>query len=337
MAKITLAMWSTHGPILNTTPDEWLLRVPFDKKIRHWFKGRQYSYEELLELRGDENLAAAISLDERTRRHARCQAGIEALADLWEQHKPDVAIIMGNDQRELIAESMQPMFALYHGDTFWQKPLDHAREAKLSPGIKETEWAYRPDEDVTWPGLPGLASHMFGCAQREGFDLAAIREWPDTHPEHWHIGTPHAFAWIIRRIMRDRPVPILPVFTNTFHAPNQPTATRCFEFGEFVRRAVETWGDDKTVAVFGSGGMSHFVINEELDQRVLDAIQARDRETLVAVSQDELMQGTSELRNWISTAGIAFGTDLSGDVIDYVPCYRTEAGTGTAQGFVCWT
>lgn len=329
-------MWSTHGPILNTTPEEWLLRVPFDKRISHWYRGKQYSFDDLAELRRHENLAEAISIDERTRRHAECQQGVEALADLWEQHKPDVAVIMGNDQRELIAESMQPMFALYHGESFWQKPLDHHREEKLSPGIKETEWAYRPDEDVEWPGAPELASHMFRCAQAEGFDLTAIKEWPDTAEDHWHIGTPHAFAWIIRRVMRDDPVPILPVFTNTFHPPNQPTAKRCFEFGEFVRRVIESWDTDKSVAVFGSGGMSHFAINEELDHRVLDAIQARDKDTLTAVTQEELMQGTSELRNWISTAGIAFGTELHGEVIDYIPCYRTEAGTGTAQGFVCW-
>ena len=29
--------------------------------------------------------------------------------------------------------------------------------------------------------------------------------------------------------------------------------------------------------------------------------------------------------------------ELEGDVIDYVPCYRSEAGSGTAQGFIAWT
>ena len=31
-----------------------------------------------------------------------------------------------------------------------------------------------------------------------------------------------------------------------------------------------------------------------------------------------------------------FETSLQGEMIDYVPCYRSEAGTGTANGFVCW-
>ena len=32
------------------------------------------------------------------------------------------------------------------------------------------------------------------------------------------------------------------------------------------------------------------------------------------------MDGTSELRNWISAAGCLFGTELSGDPLTYQPC-----------------
>jgi OH-DDVA oxygenase len=51
-----------------------------------------------------------------------------------------------------------------------------------------------------------------------------------------------------------------------------------------------------------------------------------------------MVDGTSELLNWIAAAGCLFQvTDLDGGPIDYVPCYRSEAGTGTAQGFITWT
>ena len=71
MATITLGMCTTHGPILNTTPEEWMLRVPFDHKTRHWFRNKEYAFDELVELRKHENFAAQITLEERTRRHAR--------------------------------------------------------------------------------------------------------------------------------------------------------------------------------------------------------------------------------------------------------------------------
>lgn len=337
MADISLGIWTTHGPTLNTTADEWMLRAPYDKEKIHWFKGEQYKFDELVELRKDEKLAAAITQQERERRVELCQQAIEKLAVAWEENKPDVAVIFGNDQRELILDSLQPMFSVYHGESFWQKPLTPEQMEQVPAGIKETEWAYRPDVPVEWPGLPELADHVFASALEEGFDVGAIRSWPTMPESHFHMGTPHAFSWIIRRVMRDNPVPILPLFTNTFFPPNQPLANRCYEFGDFIGRAIESWDQNKKVGVFASGGLTHFVIDESADHELMDAIQARDADYLRAVPQNILMDGTSEFRNWIGASGALFRTDLSGDVVDYIPCYRTEAGTGTANGFITWT
>lgn len=335
MAKITLGMWSTHGPILNTTPEEWMLRVPHDHKVKHWFRNKEYTFDQLVELRKHENFAERITLEERTRRHALCQEGVARLAEIWKREKPDVAVIMGNDQRELIQDSMQPAITVYHGDTFWQKPIDEDRQSRLSVGIKESEWAYRPHEPVVWPGLPDLANLTFEMAQDAGFDLASSKSWPDTGNHH-HIGTPHAFSWVIRRVMEDHAVPILPIIINTFFPPNQPTARRCFAFGEFMGKVIKAWKQDVKVAVFGSGGLTHFTVDEEFDMALLKALEQRDPRFLCSVPQTTLMQGTSEIRNWIAAAGALFGTELRGETIGYVPCYRTVAGTGTAQGFVSW-
>jgi OH-DDVA oxygenase/3-O-methylgallate 3,4-dioxygenase len=228
------------------------------------------------------------------------------------------------------------MFTVYHGDTFWHKPLTEQQENMLPPGIRETEWAYRPDEPLEWQGLPDLAELIFQHASVRGFDLAASKTWPNMEG-HYHSGTPHAFSWVINRIMRNKVVPILPIITNTFFPPNQPRAKRCFEFGEFVAEVVKEWGGDKKIAVFGSGGLSHFAIDEKLDLDFMNAVQLRDSHYLKQIPQDVLMSGTSELRNWISASGIVFGSDLKGSIIDYVPCYRSSAGTGTGQGFICWT
>jgi hypothetical protein len=336
MAEINLGLWSTHGPILNTTPEEWMLRVVNDKRIPHWFRGEKYSFEDLIELRRDENFAEKITLEERTLNHARCQEGIAKLAESWKAVKPDVAVIMGNDQRELVLPSLQPMFTIYHGDTFWQKSLPASRSEKLPIGIKESEWAYRPEEEQEWPGLPDLANEVLAKSLDAGFDFAASDAWPDMAEDHHHIGTPHAFSWVIRRVMEDLAVPILPIITNTFFPPNQPTAKRCFEMGEFVGKCIREWDSDLKVAVIGSGGMSHFTIDENLDNGFMQALASRDKDFLTSIPQNILMQGTSEMRNWIAAAGALFDSNLKGDNIDYIPCYRSEAGTGTAQGFVVW-
>ena len=83
--------------------------------------------------------------------------------------------------------------------------------------------------------------------------------------------------------------------------------------------------------------MSHFVINEEFDHSFLEAIQSRDAEFVKGINPNLMKDGTSELLNWVSASGCLFQSDLQGEVIDYVPCYRTLAGSGTAQGFLAWT
>ena len=337
MAKIVLGMWTTHGPQLNTTPEQWMLRVPADQRRSHWYKGKLHAFEELVEMRHGEHLEEQITLEARTAHHTACQAAIAKLADVWAHVRPDVCVIFGNDQRELMLPALQPAYTVYYGDTFWNGPMSEHRAARLPPGIAEGERPNRPAERTEYPGLPDLAKRLFTAGIDEGWDFAASNEWPEHGPDHHHVGTPHAFAFIIRRVMNDAAVPILPIITNTFFPPNQPRPWRCFELGQLVHGVIDAWDSDLRVAVIGSGGMTHFVINEEFDRQMLSAVQSRDEQFLRNIDPNMMKDGTSELLNWVSASGCLFQTELSGDVIDYVPCYRTAAGSGTAQGFVTWT
>src|SRR5207247_1646544 len=111
---------------------------------------------------------------------------------------------------------------------------------------------------------------------------------------------------------------------------------RCYEFGESLRKAIESWDSDKRVAVVASGGLTHFVIEEDLDQDVLAAMKAKDVDKLTSLPPTRFNAGTSEIRNWIATAAVMNGTGLEMQLVDYVPCYRSEAGTGNAMGFAQW-
>lgn len=82
--------------------------------------------------------------------------------------------------------------------------------------------------------------------------------------------------------------------------------------------------------------MSHFVIDESFDRLIFASLEARDSDRLCSISEDYLQSGTSELKIWIAAAGCLFDTDLTCGIVDYVPCYRSEACTGTANGWVAW-
>jgi len=337
VAEIVLGLWTTHGPQLSTTPEQWMLRLPADRARRHWYKGQQFSFDELAELRTGEGLVEKATLAARTANHAACQAAIEKVAQIWADIRPDVCVIFGNDQRELMLPPCQPAFTVYYGATFWNGPLPAERAAKLPPGIAEAEWANRPERLTQYEGLPALAKRLIEAGLDAGWDFAASDEWPEHPGDHHHVGTPHAFAYILRRVMNDVAIPTLPLITNTFFPPNQPRPWRCFELGQLVHSVLSAWEEDVRVAVIGSGGMSHFVINEDFDRDLIAAITQRDAGWLRAIEPALMKDGTSELLNWISAAGCLLDTRLDGALIDYVPCYRSEAGTGTAQGFMAWT
>lgn len=336
MAQIVLGMWTSHGPTLSTDPDQWLLRIRADKQRKHPFRCNLYGFEELIELRKEENLKNKITLEERTRRHGACQSAITAMADKFMEISPDVAVIFGNDQRELFLEDIQPAMTIFGGEKTWDQPASEESAKRMPPGIHEAEAGHSPPEYREYPGLPQLANHILKSAMQENFDLAYSTELPK-HPEHWSIGIPHAFGFVYRQIMRDKVIPNVPVISNTFFPPNQPTARRLFQLGRVVGQAINSWESDQRVVVFGSGGMSHFVIDEEFDQMFFEAFRNRDAEKLTSIPEEYFQSGTSELKNWVAAAGALFETNLSGDIVDYVPCYRSEAGTGTANGFVYWT
>jgi hypothetical protein len=121
---------------------------------------------------------------------------------------------------------------------------------------------------------------------------------------------------------------------NAYYAPNQPTARRCLAFGQALRRAIESWEQDAAVAVVASGGLSHFVVDEALDARVLDAIRERDTVTLSEIPQRFLRSGTSEIRNWIAAAGALEHLEM--ELVDYIPAFRSPVGTGVGMAFATW-
>lgn len=116
--------------------------------------------------------------------------------------------------------------------------------------------------------------------------------------------------------------------------PNVPSAARCWRFGQALRRAVEAMPDDLRVAVVASGGLSHFVVDEDLDQKLLRAMAQGDAETLASIPRAALNSGSSEILNWITLAGAASPLRMQWHA--YHPLDRTPAGTGVGAAFGVW-
>lgn len=329
MAKIVLGIGTSHGPMLSTPPEQWDLRVVADKGMQHPFRGQTYGFDELVALRASERIDQQITLDVWRTRHAQCRRAISELARLYDEVNPDIAVIMGNDQMEIFNADLVPAFSVLWGQEIINSEYSAERLAQLPPGVAVSVPGHIPPGGAVHAAVPELGRHLTEHLIGQEFDITALKRLPGDE-------TPHAFGFVFRQIMSDRVVPTVPVLVNTFYPPNQPTAKRCADFGGALFKAIEAWDSDLRVAVFASGGLTHFTIDEELDRLMLSAITEGDISRITRVPETHFQAGTSEMKNWIPVAAAMQAGGFKPTVVDYVPCYRSLAGTGNAMAFVHW-
>jgi len=162
-------------------------------------------------------------------------------------------------------------------------------------------------------------------------ELNSVRETP-MHDQ----GLPHGFAFIVKRLYNMQPRPILPVIQNTCYPPNTPSARRSYQFGQALGAAIAAWDEPARVAVIASGGLSHFVVDEELDRTLLGALERKDGQTLQTLPKERLFSATSESLNWVTLGGVFEKEPHNFELLDYVPVYRTPANTGGGWAFGRW-
>lgn len=334
MAEVVCALACSHGPLLATPPDMWDLRAGADRENkRHWYRGRQMGYATLLAER-QPGFHDEASLPQRQLRHDACQRALDEMARRFRAARPDVAIILGNDQREVFREDLTAGFTVYAGDEIPNTPLSEEQVRRLPPGVAVAEEGHCPPGGAIYPGDRRTAESLVQALVAESFDVAVSYRLPGG-ADRQH-GIPHAFGFIYRRIMEDAPPPSVPVFTNVGVPPNRPLTRRCLQMGHALAKGIAALPSDLRVAIVASGGFTHFVVDEELDRRILDAMRRGDEAALAAVPESHFEGNTCEIKSWYPLVAAMNDLGRRMEVIDYVPCYRTEAGTGSGMAFASW-
>ncbi len=326
MADIVLVLASSHSPALCMEPPAWVARVNDDKTLRQLIdtRGRTVDYAELLAA-ASPAIAAEIAPEKLAARHAQNQHAVAATKAALAAAKPDVLIMIGDDHGEAYPADNMPALAVYDGETI----------------------PYRPNKITTWPYAPALKSALWYGTEPKAYPVAAalarrlvadlVEAGFETHRSHTYapgVSMSHAFAFVYHRLMPAPPIPTIPIHINTYFPPNQITPARCVELGRTLRTIVAGWDPKQRVAILGSGGLSHFVVDEAMDRAFLDALARRDVQAMTGIPRAKLDSGNSELRAWMAAAGAA--EPLAMRLIDYVPCYRSPAGTGCGMAFATW-
>ena len=319
MADIVLGIGTSHSPMLSTPHEAFAGHRERDQQ-------RVPEFAALVRERA-ERVAPELAPAVTAARHAANQAALATLAAVLADAALDALVIIGDDQGEWFSVDSQPALCIYWGEAVESLPPPVER---MAPSLRLGYWGYYGDgANRSYPVDAALGRHLIESLTRDhGFDVAHIR----VQPRHAPFG--HAWSFVHQRLMNGNTIPIVPVLLNTYYPPNQPTPKRCYHLGRALRQAIEAWPGARRVGVLGSGGLSHFVVDEALDRHVLDILARRDAGAVAALPLNRLNSGNSEIRNWIAAAGALEG--LAMRLVDYVPCYRSEAGTGCGMAFAIW-
>lgn len=181
-------------------------------------------------------------------------AGYQASRQWLRQHQPDVVFLVFNDHATAFSLDLIPTFAL-------------ATAAEFQPA--DEGWGRRPVPPVV--GHPELGAHIAQSVIQSDFDLAIVNKMDVDHgltvPLSLLCGQPA--RWPFR---------VIPFAVNVVHYP-VPSGRRCFQLGQAIRRAIESYDEPLNVQIWGTGGMSHQLqgpraglINKAWDTQFLDRL-----------------------------------------------------------------
>jgi Catalytic LigB subunit of aromatic ring-opening dioxygenase len=329
MASIVLGLGASHTPLLTLSSEQWAHRAEADyaNPRLNLSDGRWLSYAELLAEVGP-RYGEQISAEQLKRKAELCDAALDHLADALEAAQPDVVLIVGDDQTELFSAANQPAFAVFHGETMVM--LDKFSSEGTPTWMQQMGRAYLMDQKHSLATAPDMARSLIEGLMDLDIDVASVVGLQN--PKGSGFG--HAFGFIVQRLFRGRAIPVLPVLLNTYYPPNVPTARRCYDLGQAVAKVLQGLASDQRVAIVASGGLSHFVVDEALDRRVLKAMVEGNAAALRAIPRPALHSGSSEILNWVLAAGALAGLSVSWH--EYQALYRTPAGTGVGAAFCIW-
>lgn len=189
--------------------------------------------------------------------------GYEFSKQWLKDNTPDVIFLVFNDHATAFSLEMIPTFAI-------------GTAAQFTPA--DEGWGPRPVPTVI--GHPELASHIAQSVIQQDFDLTIVNKMDVDHgltvPLSLMCGQPD--AW---------PCPVIPFAVNVVQYP-VPSGRRCYQLGQAIRRAVESFDKPLKVQIWGTGGMSHQLqgpraglINKDFDNAFLDQLIS-DPATLAA-------------------------------------------------------
>jgi len=234
----------------------------------------------------------------------------EAMGRDFEAGKPDVLVVLSNDHLHNFFLNNFPALCIGVAEHY-DSPIEHWLKAKRR----------------TFRGDQSLGSYLLRTALDNGFDPSFSMEMVLDHGSL----TPLELAGL------DPDLPIVPILFNCVQPP-MPTMRRCYQFGQFLGRALRNYDGVERVAILATGGISHDIatprmgmVNREFDETLLGLMEAGDNDAVVKYATDHVHtagNGAEEIRMWMAAMGAADGLPFRRAYYRAVNDWYTGIGIG---------
>ncbi len=313
MAKIISGLASSHAFAL-IDPSDWDARRERNRSGYKQRYGAVPPAHPKIEEENDET---------RKLKHRNVRNGLDFLRDAVKQSAPDAIILIGDDQNENFVETNLPQIAIYLGDTV----------VTTEPGRNGQR-----ERGPTYRCHARLAKELLHGLVERDFDVASCTSFPRDEL------ISHAHGPIMRTVDPEAQVPFVLVFVNAIHVPAIGPG-RCYRLGQAIKDILSRNGSEDRVAVYASGGLSHFTsgypwphykgphgygsISEDFDRKVMAALAHGEGEKLAQLTSDDLLEnGDIEFRSWMVLLGAVGNVPTKVNV--YEPIYSAIGGMGVA-------
>ena len=173
MAEVVLGIGSSRSPMTALPPEMWPALGERDKlstRIKDRF-GVPTNYEALLEK------APASVLDHLTpevmrAKHDAVKRHVQTLVDTIAEVKPDVVIMMGDDEDENIKGDNRPAILVYYGDSYHLIPRATPPGADEMARLSAAAWG---DEEGDRATHAAMGLHLVQRLIEAEFDVASAR------------------------------------------------------------------------------------------------------------------------------------------------------------------
>jgi 2,3-dihydroxyphenylpropionate 1,2-dioxygenase len=243
------------------------------------------------------------TLEQQTKLRRDAEEAFAVLRADLEKARPDVLVVVANDQFVNFFWNNIPTFFITVAD-------------EVNGRFTRHKFQYRNHKEL------GKAIIRAGMSKNIDFAFGE------------HIELQHTQVVPLYFLLPEPKIPILPIYVNTWVEP-APTPRRCYQVGELIREIADH--TNERVAVLATGGLSHFPgsprigeIDSEFDHKLLEVMREGKGRSLVDYSVEDLLQaGDSEFLNWMVVVGAVGDTKAS--YTAYMPDF-----VATGWGFVSW-